>query len=67
MLQVKASKYYDERGHLRYVLSAKELTELAKEVAAAIQAQHGVPVTPAEVLVSREVLKARGIVWCDDE
>lgn len=54
---------------MQYVLSAKELTELAKEVAAATAgwSLRDSPSGDKQRQSAKEVLAERGIAWWDDE
>lgn len=60
---------------MRYVLSAKELTELVKEVGSEVSRMGLNKFTEHQVIEHQEemkdiihdVLQGRGIAWCDDE
>lgn len=65
-----STRYYEEESNLKYVLSAKELTELAKEVATDCVVRDLANESPQALQeVVQAVLQERGIVvsWCDDE
>lgn len=64
-----SNRYYDEEGHLKYVFDAKELTELAKEVASVAYSRgEDEARSPRDAFnAAQNILVDRGIAWCDDE
>lgn len=61
MDDLSKNRYYNAKGHLKYVMSAKELTELAKAVASATQNFESVVWEDEEAI--QDVFKDRGITY----